>query len=396
VSRAAAVKAVVLYVMMPLAVITELYSGWLGTPLVGEDFEGGVWRAGKDVLGGHSPYPHLPLGHIPSGHVPFVYPPSVLSLGVPFSFLPLPAAEAVWALLLFAASAAAFWLLNVRDWRCYALGVISVPVVEGVIVGNLTLLLMPLVALAWRWRDRPVAVAVVVGCLVALKPFFWPLGFWLFITGRSRAALTAAAMAGAALVVSWAAIGFDGLLEYPRLVNAVAHKTSTESYSIMSLATGLGISRGTGQLLEYAVGLVLLGGAAVLARRDDGDRRSLSVVLIATLCLTPLVHRHYFVLLFSMIALRDREITVPWLIPVAFLFRPLLPTHPPVLNGVPYQRDPLDIISVLALAALTLLLLLQVECDAASPERSPVPALEPRVIGTTRAWRITARLRARV
>ena len=102
-SRADGVKNVVLYVVMPLAVIIELYSGWLGTPLLGEDFEGGVWRAGRDVLSGHSPYPHPPLGPIPSGHVPFVYPPTVLSFGVPLSFLPLPAAEAVWATLLFAA-----------------------------------------------------------------------------------------------------------------------------------------------------------------------------------------------------------------------------------------------------------------------------------------------------
>jgi hypothetical protein len=376
-SRTASVKAIVLYFAMPLAVVTELYSGWLGTPLVGEDFEGGVWRAGRDVLSGHSPYPHLPLGPILSGHVPFVYPPTVLSFGVPLSLLPLPAAEAVWALLLFAACALTLWLLEVRDWRCYALGLISVPVIEGVILGNITLLLMPGVALAWRWRGRPLKVALVVGCLVALKPFFWPLCFWLLITGRRRTAFAAGGVAIAALLASWAAIGFDGLGSYPQLMAAVAHKTGTESYSLMSLATGLGSSRGVGQIIEYAVGFGLLGLAAVVARREDGDRRALSVVLIAILCLTPLVHRHYFVLLIVMIALRDREISAAWLIPAAFLFRPLLPLHPPVLDGVPYQRDPADIASVLILAAVTLVLMVGMRGRERSQHGSVAPALEP-------------------
>ena len=376
-NTAAKVKAVVLYLVMPLAVIIELYGGWLSSPLLGEDFEGGVWRAGRDVLSGHSPYPHLPLGPIPSGHVPFVYPPTALSFGVPLSFLPLPAAGAVWAALLFAACASTLWILDVRDWRCYALGLISVPVIEGVILGNITLLLLPGVALAWRWRDRPVAVALVVGCLVALKPFFWPLCFWLLITGRRRSAVVAGEVAIAALLGSWAAIGFDGFRGYPELLAAVAHKTGTESYSIMSLATGLGSSRGVGQIVEYAAGFGLLAMAVVVARREDGDRRALSVVLIATLCLTPLVHRHYFALLILMIAMRDREISAAWLIPVVFLFRPLLPLHPPVLNGLPYQRDPADIASVLVLAALTLVLMLGVRGGERSERRSPAPALEP-------------------
>jgi hypothetical protein len=357
VTKPATVRSLLLYAVLPLALMAERYAGWLKTAVIGEDFKGGVWQAGQHVLVGQSPYPHLPLGPVLTGHVPFVYPPTVLLFGAPFSALPLSLAAGLWMLLLAASAAATLWILDLRDWRCYALMMLSMPVVEGVILGNITLLLAPAIALAWRWRDRPLPAALVVGFAIALKPFFWPLCVWLFVTGRRRTAAVAAAVALAALLVSWAAIGFAGLREYPALLSAVSRKTATESYSLLSLATGLGLSRTLGQALEYSIGLAVLAAGALVARHRDGDRKALSLTLIAMLCLTPLVHRHYFVLLFIVIALRDKEITTAWLIPVAFLFRPLLPIHPPVLNGVPYQRDPVDVGSLLVLAALTLLVL---------------------------------------
>ena len=69
--------------------------------------------------------------------------------------------------------------------------------------------------------------------------------------------------------------------------------------------------------------------------------------------------------------------SVAWLVPVAFLFRPLLPLHPPVLNGLPYQRDPADVVSVLVLAALTLVLTVGVRGGERSDRRAPPAVLEP-------------------
>jgi hypothetical protein len=352
--RAAAARAAAVYWLLPGFLLMQWYLPWVRSPLLGEDFEGGVWRAGRDVVAGVSPYPPADLGPVLSGDVPFVYPPTMLAFGVPMAPLPFPVAAAVWTVVLLAAMAGSLWILGVRDWRCYGIALVSVPAVEGLILGNITMALVLGVALAWRYRHNRRAVAVIVGCLVALKPFFWPLILWLVFTGRRRAGAEAVAVAGAALVVSWAAIGFDGLREYPELMSAVARKTSTESYSIFSLCTGLGLADSLARIAQYAVGIALLAWASVLAGKADGDRRAFSVVLIATLALTPLVHRNYFFLLFIVVALHHRELNLAWLLPMALLLRALLPFDPPVLNGVSYQRAPLDTAFVLALAALVL------------------------------------------
>ena len=98
------------------------------------------------------------------------------------------------------------WIVGVRDWRCHVLAVTSPVVVHGLFYGNLTILLLVPLALAWRYRDSradrrawPMAVAV------AAKLFAWPLVVWLLLTRRFRAAAWAAVAAAVLLVLAaWA------------------------------------------------------------------------------------------------------------------------------------------------------------------------------------------------
>ena len=100
------------------------------------------------------------------------------------------------------------------------LALISIPVMGGLAWGNATLLLVPLVALAWRWRDSWLRAGVVVGLAIASKLFVWPLLAWLLGTRRYRAAGIAAAATAAVILVPWALIGFDGITSYPDLLRA--------------------------------------------------------------------------------------------------------------------------------------------------------------------------------
>ena len=61
-------------------------------------------------------------------------------------------------------------------------------VVHGLFYGNLTVLLVLPLALAWRYRDRARVVGLAVGVAVAAKLFVWPLVVWLLLTRRFRAA----------------------------------------------------------------------------------------------------------------------------------------------------------------------------------------------------------------
>ena len=82
--------------------------------------------------------------------------------------------------------------------------------------GNLTLLLVPMVAFAWRWRDYWLRTGLLIGLAIATKLFVWPLIFWLVGTRRYRAAGAAALTAALGLAAPWAMIRFDGFLADPR------------------------------------------------------------------------------------------------------------------------------------------------------------------------------------
>ena len=61
-------------------------------------------------------------------------------------------------------------------------------VVHGLFYGNITILLVLLVALAWRYRDRARIAGLALGAAIAAKLFVWPLVVWLLLTRRYRAA----------------------------------------------------------------------------------------------------------------------------------------------------------------------------------------------------------------
>jgi hypothetical protein len=91
--------------------------------------------------------------------------------------------------------------------------------------------LLVLIALVWRLRDRPVVAGIATGGVVVLKLFVWPLALWLVLTGRLRAAALAAATVVGLGLASWAAIGFQGISAYPRLLRKLADVEAENSYS---------------------------------------------------------------------------------------------------------------------------------------------------------------------
>ena len=60
------------------------------------------------------------------------------------------------------------------------------------------------------------------------------------------------------------------------------------------------------------VGLSLLAGVVVIARRDDGDRRAFTLAIVAAIALTPIVWLHYFALLVVPLALARPRLSWAW------------------------------------------------------------------------------------
>ena len=278
---------------------------------------GVFFGAGDAVLAGESPYPSGELAPPPAAY--YVYPPPLALAVAPLAALPPPQASAIWTVLGIAAVIAALLVLGVRDWRCHVLALLFPGTLEALEYGAIGTFLVLLLALAWRYRERLPLTAAATAVAVVLKLFLWPLIAWHLLVGRSRTAVAAAAGAAGLALATWAAIGFRGLADYPRLLRDLTELEAEHTYSLFALARVAGLP----ELPAQAVGLVVGAAVLVLAARaarpggDDAERRALILVLGAAFALTPILWHHYLVLLIVPVALARPRLSALWLLPLA-------------------------------------------------------------------------------
>ena len=285
-------------------------------------------RASEDVRAGDSPY--VDPGTISEDSpAPYVYPPLLAIALIPATVLPdevrgsSPAGVLV-SLLLIACVVGTLALLDVRDWRCYPVALLYPPTLENVEYGAVGPALALLVALGWRYRDRVWPVAASVGAAIALKVFVWPLLVWLAATKRSAAAVGAAVAAVGLALGSWAAIGFDGIADYPDLLRRLSDVEAENSYSAYAILVAIGVPSGLAHVVVTGAAATLLVLAWRVARGADGDRRALTLALAAGFVLTPILWLHYLVLVVVPIALARPRLSVLWLVPLAMTVFELL------------------------------------------------------------------------
>jgi hypothetical protein len=285
--------------------------------LLGFDFKGTIWQPGRDILAGQSPYPAPRMSELDSGNPP-VYPPLALVLTLPFALLPFHAAYAAWTIALVAGIVGTLWILEVRDWRCYTLALGSCPLAFGLTLGNIVLLLLPLAALAWRYRNDARWSGLAVGLGIALKLVLWPLIVWFIATRRWRAAFVAAGLAVLSTLVAWAPLGFEGFRDYPRLLSLNNDIYAAHSWSLLAGFVGLGLSSSVAGTLASLLGLALLLVAFLEARRPDGELRAFCLALVASIALVPIVWPASLALLIVPLALVAPRADRHWLVFVGF------------------------------------------------------------------------------
>jgi hypothetical protein len=285
--------------------------GMKGWGVIGFDFKGTLWEPGRQLLHGHSPYPPPTPAALDTGN-PSVYPPLAFLLTSPLSLLPFSVAFGAWVAVLAGGVAATLWFLGVRDWRCYALAFTSCAVVFGIALGNVAVLLAPLAAYVWRERDRPWRSGAALGIAIAVKLVLWPLLIWFVATRRNRAALIAGAVALASTFAAWAAIDFDGLSQYPRLLSVNTDLYGPHSWSLFAGGLGIGLSQGSANAVAYLIGIALLIAVVTVARGNEGDRRAFSLALVATVALVPIVWAASLVVLLVPLALSAPSASKPW------------------------------------------------------------------------------------
>ncbi len=257
----------------------------------------------------------------------FVNIPVVALAFAPISSLPRPAAHAVFAALGVAAIAwAVFLLWQLADARgpsardaIFALVLLNGPLYYSVRLGNLTHVVLPLLALAILKlvRARDGAAGVLLGVAAILKP---PLLVWFayFALRRHwRAAAAMAAAIGSILAVSIALFGPDLHLAWARQYVAGAAAKPVGAYNVQSIGGFLvRLSRG-GTLVNWhaldvsrtlyvalaaldvaVVTAAVLGGAAAgHGRTRAAVLTDCALVLCAMLAISPISWTHYYCLL---------------------------------------------------------------------------------------------------
>ena len=297
---------------------------------IGFDFEGTLWDPAIAIREARSPYPAPLVSEVEVGN-PALYPPLLIFTVVPLTLLALPAAMVVWLALSVAAIAATLYLLEVRDLRCYALALISTPAITGLIWGNATLLLLPLVALAWRYRRDELRSGVLVGLAIVSKLFLWPLIFWLLGTRRYKAAGAAFLATGLGTFAPWSVIGFDGLSAYRDLMTVAGEVYGVHSYSIATALSAMEVETTTAIDATLGLGLVIAALAFLVGRRG-ADEVSLSLAILAGIFGSPIVWEHYYALLLVPLAIARPRFSALWLLPLLFYVTHRLP-RPRLLAG---------------------------------------------------------------
>ncbi len=281
---------------------------------VAVDFRDAYYGAGYRLLHGGNPYA-ITHREIVSGTA-FVYPALSAVVFAPFALLSDPVGAFVYMLMCIACIPLTLRTLNIRDWRLYGIALIWLPTYGGWQTGNVTLPLMLMIALTWRYRDRPLVAGLLAAAAISLKPFVWPLAVWLLATRRYKATAATVAWAIPLNLVVWGIVGFGQIRNYLRLSGQVTDALWRGGYSMLAVAHHLGAGRTTGEVLlvlvSGAVGLALLYVAYI--RRDERTAMTFAVLLM--LVASPLVWSHYFALLLVPFALTRPRLSVVWAAPV--------------------------------------------------------------------------------
>jgi hypothetical protein len=310
------------FICVPL--IGVAFACWeeLHAQLALEDF--GIFRtAALKVIHGSSPYvaPNV------SAYLHFdrfVYPPVAAVLFAPFAAVPSGPSRVLMFAAGLAAVLTALRILRVQDWRCYGIALISAPSINSVALGALTSFLLLGAAVCWRYRDNAAVAGVATALTALLKLFLWPLGVWLVVTRRWRAAIVCASSGLILLLGGWAVIDFAGLRSYPTILHVLQQVEIPVSYSLVAL---FGLSGGAATAVTVVLSLTGIAAIWAAARGEGGDRRAFAVAIFVSLVATPLLWMHYLLLLFVPIAFYRPRLSGLWFLPLLLWLTPSSNSH---------------------------------------------------------------------
>lgn len=229
----------------------------------------------------------------------YLYPPPPAVALVPLTILDESAATVAWMLFRLALLVAGCFALPV-SWRARlaTLGVagLSFPVLFDLNIGNVSIVVMALSVVGWRWMGSP-AAAIAHAALALVRVPFLVFGLLWLVQPRFRALAWTIAAGSALVVIAVPVVGLGSYADYFAILRGLPDLSSgPNNLSFESSALALGLPdavAGFGLIVSYLLGLA----AVVFAARRRGEATAFVVTAVATLLVAPFIHPHYLVLL---------------------------------------------------------------------------------------------------
>jgi hypothetical protein len=211
--------------------------------------------------------------------------------------------------------------------RLLAFGVaaLSLGVIRDVVLGNVSVLMLPFLAIAWRALDRP-AGSIATAFAISMRPTLGLLLVWQLLRRRWTAAAWTVATGLVLIVVTLPFVGSAGYGDYLTVLRNLSDITGVErNVDLSSTVLALGGGATAAQLALLAGYAFAIGAMLVSLRRDR--EVGFMVTLCASLLLSPLLWDHYLatlVLPAAFLAARGRPVGI--LLPLlTWLPAPALP-----------------------------------------------------------------------
>jgi hypothetical protein len=239
------------------------------------------------------------------------------------------AAMSAWYLLHVVAIAAACALIPAPVWvRLATFGVVALSfgAMRDLVLGNVSVMLLLPLVMAWRWLDRP-GGAIAQAIAMAVRPPLGVLLIWQLLRQRWRAVAWTIGTGLVLIALSLPFVGIGGYFDYLTVLGNLSGLTGEENnLDLSSWALAMGADESVAQLalyLSYGLGVAAIG-LSLLRDREVG----FVVTATASLLLMPLLWDHYLAMLMlpaALLAARGRPwgLALPllsWLPPVALPF----------------------------------------------------------------------------
>jgi alpha-1,2-mannosyltransferase len=289
------VPARALTVWLPVTVAL-VFAWWLSLQDAHADLRV-FYDAGKSVLDGESPYPHLGTAEVYSEHA-FVYPIAAVLPFVPLALLPWGLAKFVFYALSAAAVVYAVRLTGARAAAPYLAVFLSASFVRSAQLGTLNALLLAGLLVAWHYREHVAPLVAILTAVIVPKLFLVPLLGWPFVLRRWKATALACAAIGAILLAGFA-VGPLSAGDYGQLLGELSGRLAQKGWGPYRLLLDAGGSATVARAGAWAIAGAILTASYGWYLRHRAEVVLFSGAIVAAILASPIVWTHYYLLMFA-------------------------------------------------------------------------------------------------